>query len=296
MKVKRKQSYLSDMFSFSKLSAFAKCPRYAFYKYVVRQKVPPAEYFLLGRAAHAGQEYDNLSRTQGVRPTQGQVLDCAVNRYEEEGGADLDSFAKEHKQQLASFWESGERDRIQPIPDTIEAAFEIDVACSGEPDREPKKPATVQGFVDVLSKEEDVDSPVVIDYKTVKRAVTDSDAENSTQVDLYMLGAGATAARLISFVKYARQKARTKVTQTVHLVDWKRLKLLTFLSDTITSFRKNLKSGDFPKCSPGCFWCSPTACEYYEQCYPEKDPGIKRFISVEEVRPVGTLDQPEWRK
>lgn len=297
MKVKKTINWVRDKFSYSKLSCFARCPRLAFYRYVVKLKPPPQDFLLMGRGTHAGQEHDNRERVKGRRPGKKEVLDAAVTAYEEEGGEQTDTFAEQHRAQLDAFWASGERDRIQPLPNTIEAPFELDLFCTADPDNEPRKLATIQGFVDVCSDEGET---VVVDYKTVGRPVSDSDAEESMQADLYMLGAGAgdeaVGAKFVSFVKYKKQKSSTKVSKTVYLDEYKRQKLLRFLNDTITSFRKNLKSGDFPKCDPQCWWCSPTACECYGHCYPDKDPNLGKYVSVEEVRKVGTMPQPDWRK
>lgn len=293
MKVDKPRNFLRDVFSFSKLTCFSQCPRRFFWRYVMREKSPPSEALLLGRGTHAGQEYDNEERIKGRRPTQGEVLDRAVEAYREEGGQELDAFALEHEQQLEKFWESGERDRIQPKPGSVEAPFEIELQVTGDPDREAKTPAVVQGFVDVLSEEE---GDVVVDYKTVGRPVSDRDANDSVQNTLYMVGSEAEGARNVSFVKYGKQKPTTKVTRTVGLGEAKVSKLLDFCAETIGSIRKDLVSGNFPKCAPSCWWCSAKACEFYEKCYPEKNPNLSRFVEIGEIRPVGTLEQPEWRK
>lgn len=291
---------LRDWFSYSKLSAFSKCPRLAFYRYVAKIKAEPREYLLAGRGTHAGQEYDNEERAKGGLPFRNEVLDRAVDIYETEGGELVDEFQKQHLLQLDAFWKSGEREKIEPLPKMIEAPFEIELFCTADPEVEPRKLATVQGFVDVVSGEGGAET--VVDYKTVARPVTNADADNSIQASLYILGleaedkTNALGAKFVSFVKYKRQKAATKVSKVVYLTEEKRVKLLRFLNDTITSFRKNLVSGDFPKCDPACWWCSPEACDFYKLCYPKRDPGLVKYVSVEAVRPVGTLPQPDWRK
>lgn len=296
MKVDRPKDYLRDRFSYSKLSCFAQCPRKAFYRYVAKLKGPRNEYLIFGQGAHGGQQHDNEERVKGRKPGKKEVVDAAVNAYEDDGGGEVDGFAKQHREQLNAFWSSGERDKLQPVPETIEAPFEIGLYCTADPDTEGKMLATVQGFVDVCSDEDG--GKVVVDYKAVGRPVSQSGAEDSIQAALYMLGTGVddVGAKFVSFVKYKKQAATTKVTEPVYLSADKRQKLLTFLNDTITSFRKNLKSGDWPKCDPGCWWCSETACEFYEQCYPRVNPELSKFVSVVDVKPVGTLPQPEWRK
>jgi hypothetical protein len=299
MKVKREKDILSDMFSFSKLMAFAKCPRYAFYRYVARLREPSEDFFIKGRAVHDGQEFDNRERCKGKRWTIPVILDRAVTRYEEEGGAEVDAFRIEHEKQLEKYWKIGARDRLHPLRESIEAPFEIDVEVTSDPGSEPKRPATVQGFVDVVS-EEDLGQPepdkVVVDYKTVARPVSDTEARESLQNHLYIVGAEVGHARNVSFVKEGRQKAGAKETCVVEGSTRMLKYLLTVLSDNITSFRKNLKSGDWPKCAPNCFWCKEGSCGFYDKCYPKKNPDLHKFVEITRVRPVGTLEMPEWRK
>lgn len=294
MKVKREKDILTDMFSFSKLMAFAKCPRYAFYRYVARVKTPPEEYLKVGRAVHAGQEWDNRARAAGQPTSRSEVLDRAVSAYEEECGADLDHFREDHGAQLEKFWKSGERDKLCPEPGSIEAPFEIDVAVTADPQSEPMVPATIQGFVDLVSVEEQ--GRTVVDYKTVARPVSDKEAANSLQNQLYTEGAKADGSKNVSFVKAGRQKSGSKVTAVVRSSVELSMRLWTVVADTITSFRKNCKSGDWPKCAPQCFWCGSGSCEFYKLCYPKNSGVVGKYIQLGEIREVGTLEMPEWRK
>jgi RecB family exonuclease len=299
MKLKKEPDILLDMFSFSKLETFAKCPRKAFYRYIVRQKTPPSLAMIKGRAVHGGQEHDNRERLKGRWPLLTEIRDKAVTQFEEEGGGEhrVDSFEEEHQIQLEKYWETGMRDALHPVKDTVEAFFEIDVDVTPDPQSEPQTKATVQGFVDKVAHDAKNDGELtVVDYKTVARPVSTKEADKSLQNALYMEASGACFARNVSFVKEGRQHANAKTTDPVEASKKKFEFLLTFLCDNITSFRKNVKSGDWPKCTPSCFWCSPGACDYYDNCYPATNKQLGKYIQVTEVRPVGTLEVPEWRK
>jgi hypothetical protein len=295
VKVKKSENMLRDKFSHSKLTLFSKCPRKAFYHYVAKIKTPSPEYFKAGRAVHEGQEWDNLERIKGNRPKMDDVIGVAVARYEREKGVEPKRFLIDHQKQMTAYWKSGARDSLHPREGTVESCFNLLVNVSADPDSEPAEPARIEGFIDVIMDKEDLDTGIVTDYKTVTRPVYDKEADSSVQNSLYMLGSEVSAAMNISFIKEGRQHANCKLTKIARMTDAKMQYLLTVLADTIGSFRKNLKSGDWPKCFPGCYWCGPNDCDYYGMCYPAKNPQLNRFIQVTKILPTGTVPVPEWK-
>lgn len=294
MAILGKESYLFTKFSWSKLDTFARCPRKAFYRYVMRKREPVSEALLFGRGVHIGQEADNLERVKGrKRLPVGEVLDAAAEGYRGEGGSRVDAFVTEHQIQLERYEESGERAVLEPRKGSVEGAFEVRVGVTHDPDRAPEfEPAVIEGFVDCVSDE--IEGGVVVDYKAVGRPVSKRDAEGSLQGELYRMGAEVPGLKFVSFVKAGKQKPTAKVTPVVRGIQRNRSFLLQFLADTIAAFRRCWGSGDWPKCTPSCHWCSPAACGYYEMCYPGRAP--TKYIQVEEVKPVGTVPTPEWRK
>lgn len=287
--------WVREKFSFSKMACFAQCPRKAFLRYVMRQKQERAEFFIYGDATHSGQEHDNTERIAGRRPPRKEVLDRAAQTYKEQKGADLDGFVRDHDIQLEKFWSSGERDRIQPVKDTVEGVFQVQVDVTPDPDEEETKPALIEGYVDVVSQNED-DTRSVVDYKTMGRAVSDIEAAKSDQLALYQLGSQVEKGRVVSFIKRGRQKPGAKVTKDRTVSESRLTRLMTFIADAIGGFRRALKTGDWPKCSPSCHWCGPDVCEFYSTCYPAKDPELEKYVKVVEVKPTGSLPQPEWRR
>ena len=292
--------YLRDKFSFSKLSTFSRCPRKAFYRYIMKKKELGVDFLLYGRAVHAGQEYDNLEKLKGKEVPVGEVLDAATASLEVEAKKEgvipaVDTFWKEHEKQLGAFETSGERAKIVPVPGTVEATFQLHVDVSNVLDEGSAVPAVVEGFVDVVSRAED-GRAVVVDYKSTERPFNSKDVTNSLQMSLYELGAETDRSKFVSFVKQGKQKPTTKVSSCGTPSQVRTEKTLTFLGDTISSFRRCVKTGDWPKCDPSCHWCSPKACDFYELCYPRINPELSKFISISEVKPVGTLPQPDWRK
>lgn len=291
--------WLASVFSFSKLSTFSRCPRKAFYRNVMKKKEDGADFFLIGRAAHKGQELDNKAKLRGERWSTKQVLDAAVTALEEgvrEGGVSvgIDSFAAEHERQLESFEKSGERGRVCPAPGSVEAMFRVGLEVAN-PDG-VKTPASIEGFVDVVSVDERTGRRTVVDYKTGGRPMSAKDAEASLQLGLYATAAGAEEGKIVNFVKGARQKPTTIVTEPARNSQAKWESTLAWFAETISSFRRCLKTGDWPKCDPSVYWCSKTACSFHGLCYPEKHEGLEKLVQVTKIEPPGSLPEPTWRK
>ena len=247
-------------------------------------------------------------------------------------GREIDTFKDNHSVHLDVFEDMGERARILPLPGTIESTFEMDWnvegkpaliqgfvdllseytpvltgdpapplaggSPSGEPQQEPAMPrlAMPEGL-----GRTGPGRPVVVDYKTVKRPVSVRDAEKSLQFELYRLAAGAGSVRVVSFVEAGRQRATTKVVETPprpvgEAAGPAAQRLMNWMAKTISSFRRSLETGDWPRCSPESYWCSASACGFFGECYPKRVPGLDRLVVVEGIRGPGTLPQPEWRE
>jgi hypothetical protein len=321
MKIKTKQDFLGDTFSYSKLSCIAQCPKKAFWNYVVRDRGPNTSFFLYGHAVHQGQEWDNLQRLAGTVTTPEQVVDYAVTAYETElkdspdiiGETSIDGFAAEHETHIDKLWSSGIRSSIFPVPDSIEAPWEIDIAVDADPAKSMPRSAKLEGFVDA-KMEVEPGSPAdpggtkdlteqtgrgkiitVEDYKTGGRAISDADLETDLQGVLYSLAAHTDKFQYISFIKRgARTKPNAKITKIVPVTQSKINHLLQFISKTIINWRAALKTGDFPTCNPREWYC--LSCQHRQKCYPDKQPDLHKFISIKDVRPVGTPGLRDWRK
>jgi RecB family exonuclease len=283
--------YLLDKFSLTKCQCFSLCPAKFFWRYVRKEKEPASWALLFGRAVHGGQEADNYAKLRGERLTVGQVLDASVAELEaeaekEEMKTDIDVFAEEHRSQLVKFEESGARAKIRPAPGSVEArfAFELDI-------EDQKRPAVVEGFVDVVSVS-DEGQRCVVDYKSAGRPVSEKEAEAHLQLGLEALGAEAAGGAVVTFVKAGKQKPTTKVTPMVAMTEEKKGRVLTYLANTITEIRDALKAGSFPKCSPTSFMCG-AGCAYYRRCYPQQ--AVEKLVTVVKFSPVGTLPAEDWR-
>lgn len=284
---------LETDFSFSKLYTLTQCAQKAFLRYVLGLP-DDTRYLIAGKGVHLGQQTDNEGKVEGKDLTVKQVLDAAVEGVREEAtkrsvAVDLDSFAKDHQTQLQRLRDRGWRDQIVPVKGTIEAPFTIGLKIQDEKD------AKILGFVDVVSQREENDKRRVVDYKSGARPVYQGDAQSSLQFALYQLGAKAPESQVISFVRSGRQKATVHRTAPVELSQVRVNKLLGWLEDAIKLWRSCLKSGFWPRCSPNAHYCSDHACAYYGRCYPKEGRPVQ-FISLGEIKPVGTLPIPEWRK
>ena len=287
--------WLADKFSWSKLNCFSMCPRMAWYRYVLRRKMPPSLALLFGRGVHGGQEVDCYAKLRGEKLSTEQVLEAAVTEFEEEKKKDgvdfsVDWFAEEHRVQLEKFEKSGDRAKIVPVPGTVEAGFQLELDVL-ESDGEKRRPALVEGYVDVVSEGEA--GRAAVNFKTAKRPASKAELQNHLQLGLEVLGAGVERGRIVSFVKSGKQKATAK-TAEAPLGEARRNRLLQFMADTIAAFRAALRTGDFPKCSPTAHYCSKEGCQFFGLCYPEKvDP---KFIQVTKINPAGSLPAAEWRE
>lgn len=291
--------WLTSKFSWSKCSTYAMCPRKAFYRYMLKLK-EAKEVLVYGRAVHFGQELDNRAKLKGEKLKVAQILDAAVDRLKVEGAVDglkvhSDRFALEHRTQLELYEKLGYRDLVRPVKGTVEAQYQIDLAISDPETRAPEAPAMIEGYVDVVSQA-DAGSPLeVIDYKSGPRPVFQKEAEKNLQFALQGVGAAAKTYSCVSFVRGGKQRPTTKRTEQIPLREEILGKLLQFLSDTVRSFRRSVVTGDWPKCAPTAHWCSKGACDYFDRCYPTRRVERARLIEVEEVRPAGSLPEPEWR-
>lgn len=284
---------LETDFSFSKLYTLTQCAQKAFLRYVLGLP-DDTRYLIAGKGVHLGQQVDNEGKVEGKDLTVKQVLDAAVEGVRGEADkrsvvVDLDNFAKDHSVQLQRLRDKGWRDQVVPVPGTIEAPFLINLKIQDEKD------AKILGFVDVVSQSGEHVPRKVVDYKSGARPVYQGDAASSLQFALYQLGAKAPESQVISFVRSGRQKATVHRTEPVELTQPRMNKLLNWLEDSIKLWRSCLKSGFWPRCSPNAHYCSDHACAYYARCYP-KEGRPTPFISIAEIKPVGTVAVPEWRK
>jgi len=288
---------LMSQFSFSKLYAFAMCPRKWYYRYVAG--VPDDTGFLVyGKAVHHGMEVDNLAKLKGVRLKWENLLEAAVEKLKAESvlkGVEvkLDIFAKEHATHLQKLEKDGVRASVRPIEGTVEAPFEISLNLKDPKTGEPEPAGRILGFVDTLSLSE-TGAREVVDYKSGARPTYQADSKKSLQFPLYAVGGKAPQWRVISFVRGGRQKPTIHVTEPEVLQQSQLSRVLIFLENTIRQVRAALRSGDFPMCSPNAYYCSAEACAYHGKCYPREYSSL--FFSLGEVKPVGTMEKPEWRK
>lgn len=285
------QKFATEEYSFSKLASFSKCPFKYFLRYVLgRREHVPAQ--VVGRAIHIGQEVDNNAKVEGKHLHVGAVLEAAVEGLRVESQKEdlaiaIDPFVKEHERQLQIYEESGNRGLIRPVKGSIEAPFRIMLEVAAVP-------AEILGFVDVVSEDPERGQRTIVDYKSGVKAVSQYDVDGSMQFQLYALGAPADQAQVVNFVRAGRQKPTTKVTKPTLATEKRQTKLLVWLGETIKSIRRCVRTGDWPHCDPGAFYCG--GCDFYQTCYGVERQEVDKTIKVLEVKGVGTVPQPEWRK
>lgn len=285
--------WLSQVFSFSKLSTFARCPELFYRKYVLKRREPTSLALLFGRGVHGSMETDNLAKLRGEKLSLAAVLEAGVEEFRGEAEdndmkVDVDEFAREHERQLAVFDETGQRAAIRPVPGTVEAGFQIALQVY---DGEKRPPASVlmEGYSDVVS--ESRDGKVAIDFKTAGRPANAREVAGNLQLALTAIGAEVPTAGIVSFVKEGKQKATVK-TRVAPMDQAARDRVLIWVGTTITSIRQALRTGTFPRCAPQDGKC--VQCAFRQNCWPAAPtPEMVRLVSLS---PVGTMPAAEWRE
>jgi len=287
---------LKNEFSFSKLWTFYQCPWKFHLKYIQKFKDDgPA--LVGGKGIHAGQEADNLAKLAGRDMGMREVLEVAAETVKHEGAlrgitVNLDTFVRDHTAQLEKWYTLGWRDKVRPVPGTVEGAFRIELGFKDPLTGEPDPPALFQGFVDVVSQEGAVRT--VIDYKSGGRPVRQKLAEDNLQFVGYAMAGKAPFVQVISFVRGERQKPTVQRTTPILTTEERVRKFLRFVEYGIRGVRTALKGGSFPRCSPSAYYCGQGGCAFFALCYPGKIEN--RFVSVEKIIPVGECAEPEWHR
>lgn len=297
MIVKTAAEWLTTKFSYTKLKCYSQCARKAFLTYVVKRKEPASQWLLIGRASHEGLEYDAYSKMRGENLPLKEIRDFAVSALEEdrakegvpEQDCSTDAFVKDYDRQLEVFETTGERARINPVPGTVESAFQLELSV-GEPDG-PKKPIVLEGYTDLVSLEDG--ERVAVDFKTAGRKTSDREAEEHIQLHLEAYGAESPKARINTFVRSGKQKATMGVTKNVTITLGRIERTLRFVADNAHAFIESVRTGLWPKTNPDLPHCR--VCQHRSLCFPDREPQLQKWVTVEKIIPAGQLPPQEWR-
>lgn len=274
-----------EKYSYSKMHTFLQCPQKAYQRYILGKKEPKSAAMVLGDCVHKVHEEDNIQKVEkGVGLPDESLIELLREEFREQKVGKPDPLLEQHREQLKVY--APDRDKLMPVTGSIEGQWEVQVQL---PEQEP---AVVWGFVDLMAYE-DSGEKVTWDYKNVKRAFTDKEAEKSVQLELYRIGSGTELAGLIQFVGGARQRPTTRITK-VRGTPESREKTLRVVASAIEGWRAAVRTGVWPKCAPEQYYCAPGVCGFYGTCYPResKTPAI----AVGKVSLVGSLPPADWRK
>jgi len=188
--------------SYSKLSAFERCPYSYRKKYIERVKVPPKKQFSFGLSLHATLEKFYSGKflyALGIKkPTKEYLLKLLNNNWLTAGyeASESEIFFKEAEEILGRYHEKFVSGSFVPAW-RVEARFSFRLAGH-----------IVSGYIDRIQKTED--GFEIIDYKTHKRVPPMSDLRSDMQLQIYSLAGSVFFGKRVSkvsniFLRFAKK-------------------------------------------------------------------------------------------
>lgn len=239
-------------FSSSQIDMYQRCAMQYYFRYIESLKTPPAVALTEGICHHDALDMNNKHKIKKKKDLKTRLV---VEKFNDE-------FDTKCKDIPRAIWKtSGERKdlvikrgnnlienymrSIAPYfnPITSEERFEVDVA--GIP---------FLGFIDLTEEK------VVTDYKVVRSAKSQKDADTDSQLTLYSYHKGISNVRFCCLTK--------TVSSSIRLVQSSRDNgdYLAF-EEQVKSVVSSIKKGSFPMCSPtNTFPCSEKWCGYWFKC------------------------------
>lgn len=262
------KGYLSP----SQVSMYRMCSMQYMYAYILQLKKPPGIAQLRGTAVHKGVEATHLHTiAHGIPMSMDEGASTVSDKFDAKA-AEIESWEEESqgdaKDKAIRMFKVYYREAVPHIhPIRVEHNFKWSRDLCGVP---------VLGVIDLvdsivdpdLSLENDPENPnrveVVSDLKTVKSFWPESRVHNSAQLTFYSIAENTNRVR-IDFI--AAQKSGTKykaVSSTRSRQD------KTIVLEDVASIAYQIKQGNFYRCSPEGWNCSPVYCGFYAICRKRK--------------------------
>ena len=125
---------------------------------------------------------------------------------------------------------------------------------SGSTPRSPRR-----RYVDVIASVDDSDAPLIVDYKTAKRAKSANDLANDLQLAIY---AWALGIERVAFVTLCKTKT-PKVEIITGVVSPEQQ---AWAVQVVEGVMVAINAGVFPPCDPGSWICSASFCGHWGRC------------------------------
>jgi hypothetical protein len=251
--------------SASQLDMFAKCPESWRRRYLEGEIIPPRLAMLKGSAIHSAAEHNMRQKIESYAdlPVK-EITDFAVSAYEDKlkrdsytlGENETLNDAAEMKSTVASMAQvHAERQAPDYQPVAVEQRFTISL---------PMLDHDLVGVADLIT-----DQREVVDFKTGKRSLSQSDADESTQLSIYAAsvqrdnpGVDAVNVTLDMITEPGSRSAPKRVVIHSH----RDRSDLPILANRVEVVSRTIAAGLFPPAAPGSWWCSADWCGYYATC------------------------------
>jgi len=243
------QGYLSC----SQCTMYLRCGKQYQFRYIDKIKSPPAVALTEGKCHHTAFELDNNSKYKTGEPLGViEVLDTFADGFRDQSreiskiewrysGETLDTVI-DRGRILVTHYMSNYSKLLIPS-DRPEKKFEIELG--GVP---------FIGFIDLPMKKS------TLDYKVVKKAKSQSNADLDLQGTVYSLVQNKKVFEFLCLCK-------TTIPKIVRVTSQRSLRDYVIAEAIIEGVAEGIKKGNFPMCNPADnYLCSPKFCGYWNKC------------------------------
>jgi hypothetical protein len=238
---------------FSATDTYIKCGKRYEFRYVHGIKSPPSVAMAEGSAHHKAMEINNVHKIEKSRDLKAsQMTEVFVDDFRKRVDSEELEWGDEDENKIYSRAKAIHvvyaRD-VAPLlrPVASEKKFEKEVTLNG-------RKFTIYGTVDLEDAE-----PAILDYKTVARARSQSDVDNTIQLSLYAFASKVPTVGIINLVKKANPEVGiVKSRRTPSQILW--------ALNIAQSVAESVQKGAFHYTDPGNWWCSSRFCGYWNMC------------------------------
>lgn len=252
----------------SQIDMYLRCPQQYKRRYIDKVISPPDVALVEGTSHHAALEQNNLFKIKkGVDMEPKKILSAFKDAWATNKKKDNLSVSNEEERALVDRGATmiGEYCRVfAPLFKPVEAEKMVCV---------PVGPIRILGIMDAIGGKSDTMSVkgsgplrTIVDYKTVNRAKSQSDADSSLQLSCYVYFHGkkwptwdqGLGVGLLSLVKSNGNVEWTSTRPSTGRVKWFRQVALQVANA--------ISLGSFPPTTPGSWCCSQRFCGYFKDC------------------------------
>lgn len=260
--------------SHSSVELYLKCPMKWHNRYVLKQYEPRQGYLMLGTAVHVAetQSYQDQVTTGEPHALEEVMDDYSTSLAQEIKTAQDeidwgDMTAGEQKDRGARML--AEYHSIIPKlirPKKVESKFNIRL--------KPEYKWTIKGYVDVIGDMDDnftLIENAAMDLKTVKRAMTQDDLDNSVQGTLYTYSQMLQDATMTYQPFLVHELKALKTVQSARVLQTMRTReqgdrYMERVAQIAREIDWRMETGNWQGAPPGAWWCRPKMCGYYATC------------------------------